>query len=255
MITIRLLGGAKKALGGRPSVDFERTDASVSDILQFLQNTAADPRFLQMQNLIFAINGIDSSALQGEKTIVRSGDEVAVVTVVHGGALLLDGTTCLSAKGVRRLPIDQGIVLERMRNDHESLSIQAANADQLYGIDHILGALRITLEAQKRKVMLTNKPETDLLLRLARTKQISKAIQVAGLRMGAPGCFIAFSDDAKSVFRFEQDLAARYDLDDRVLEPSMKKNIKLSKSLGLSGRPKHTELLETLLENAAILVK
>ncbi|HEX2557766.1 MAG TPA: hypothetical protein VHK86_05550, partial [Nitrososphaera sp.] len=72
MITIRLLGGAKKAVG-KPAVNIEKPSASVSEILKFLQDISADSRLLQPNNLIVAINGVDSAALQGENTVAKSG--------------------------------------------------------------------------------------------------------------------------------------------------------------------------------------
>lgn len=84
MITIRLLGGAKKAVG-RPSVELDRQQSAVSDVLSYLQGVSVEPRLLVQENLIVAINGVDSAALQGLSTLVRDGDSVTVVTVVHGG--------------------------------------------------------------------------------------------------------------------------------------------------------------------------
>jgi molybdopterin converting factor small subunit len=84
MISIRLLGGAKKAVG-RPLVELDQDSAAVSEILQFLQGMAQEPRLLQPGNLIVAVNGVDSAAIAGPNTVAKGGDEVTVVTVVHGG--------------------------------------------------------------------------------------------------------------------------------------------------------------------------
>lgn len=84
MIAIRLLGGAKKAVG-RPLVELDRDSATVSEILDFLQGISSEPRLLQPGNLIVAVNGVDSAAVAGAKTVAKDGDEVTVVTVVHGG--------------------------------------------------------------------------------------------------------------------------------------------------------------------------
>ena len=84
MITIRLLGGARKAVG-KPFANLEKDESSVSGILSYLQHISAEPRLLQPGNLIVAINGVDSAALAGADTVVRAGDAVTVVTVVHGG--------------------------------------------------------------------------------------------------------------------------------------------------------------------------
>ncbi|NOJ28443.1 MAG: hypothetical protein DA330_10580 [Nitrososphaera sp.] len=84
MITIRLLGGAKKAVG-RPAVELDKAVASVSDILKFLQGISSQPRLLEPNNLIVAVNGTDSAAINGLATEVRDGDTVTILTVVHGG--------------------------------------------------------------------------------------------------------------------------------------------------------------------------
>jgi sulfur-carrier protein len=84
MITIRLLGGAKKAVG-KTVVDLDRRQSVVSEILKFLQGMSAEPRLLEPGNLIIAVNGVDSAAISGPDTVVNGGDIVTVVTVVHGG--------------------------------------------------------------------------------------------------------------------------------------------------------------------------
>lgn len=84
MIAIRLLGGAKKAVG-RPMVELDRNSATISEILNFLQDISSEPRLLQPGNLIVAVNGVDSAAVAGANTVVKDGDDVTVVTVVHGG--------------------------------------------------------------------------------------------------------------------------------------------------------------------------
>lgn len=84
MITIRLLGGAKKAVG-RPIVELDKIVASVSDILKFLQGISSQPHLLEPNNLIVAVNGTDSAAISGLATEVRDGDTVTILTVVHGG--------------------------------------------------------------------------------------------------------------------------------------------------------------------------
>src|SRR5687768_8371608 len=99
MITIRLLGGAKKALGGKASIQFEKPSATVLEILDFLQNRASERRLLDPNNLIVAVNGVDSAALFGPKTVVNSEDTITVVTVVHGGSRAL-GETRVSIIGV-----------------------------------------------------------------------------------------------------------------------------------------------------------
>ena len=254
MISIRLLGGAKKAVG-KPAVDISRPSASVAEILQFLAGISTDSRLLQPNNLIIAVNGIDSAGLQGEQTVALSGDIVTIVTVVHGGAGFELGGNYTSIIGVGRNTEDPGKLLDRLRADNKAVSIQAATADAVYGMDHALGVLRMTLEAEKRKIMLANKRETDLLLRLACTGQISEAIKRVGLKQGAPGCFIAFSEDSEALRRFSDNVANEFETDDSVLAPSREKKVRLISLLSLSIKFDNSEFLRYLLERAAILVK
>ncbi|MGH9991787.1 MAG: KEOPS complex subunit Cgi121 [Nitrososphaera sp.] len=257
MILIRLLGGAKKAVGGKASLHLDRPSASVLEVLHFLQGMSVEPRLLKRENLIIAINGVDSSALQGENTLAKSGDTVTVVTVVHGGALVLDGKTHVAIKGIGRIDskTDAGKMLDSLRSANTHLPIQAVNADLIFGTDHLLRVLRITLEAQRRKIMLANKVEAEFLLRLACTDQITAAIRRVGLRHGAPACLIAFSGSAAKITRFEEHVMKNYSTDDSVIAPNARKKSALCRMAGLEKKTEGFELLNHLAEQSAILVK
>jgi sulfur-carrier protein len=84
LITINILGGAKKIVG-TSSLMFNRSKASISEILAFLQENAAEPKILNINNILIAVNGIESSALLGNDTVVKTGDVITIVSVVHGG--------------------------------------------------------------------------------------------------------------------------------------------------------------------------
>ena len=254
MITIRLLGGAKKAVG-KPVVNLDRQYASVSDILDFLTTISAEPRLLQRSNLIIALNDVDSASLRGHNTIVKSGDKVTIVQVVHGRVdCILDGYY-LSITGVKRIMHDPGKLVDMLRAQHSNVSIQAVNANSVYGEEHVRGVLRITLEAEKRKIMLTNRCETELLIRLTGTNQIAEAIRRAGLKKDTAGCFIAFSQDIEPIRQFERRIKSEFDLNDSVLKPSEDKRIRLASVLGFTTKLDNSEFLQYLLEKAAILVR
>ncbi len=85
MITIKLLGGAKRSFSS-DVILIEKNSMSVSDLLVFLQNSALQsmPAF-DAKNVLVAVNGLDSSALQGTETSLKDGDVVSIIPVVHGG--------------------------------------------------------------------------------------------------------------------------------------------------------------------------
>jgi molybdopterin converting factor small subunit/tRNA threonylcarbamoyladenosine modification (KEOPS) complex Cgi121 subunit len=254
MITIRLLGGVKKAVG-KPAVDLDRPSASVSDILDFLTTISAEPRLLHRNNLIITLNDVDSASLQGHNTMVKSGDTVKIVTVVHGGMDYMLNGYHVSITGVQTILDDPGKLVDTLRAQHSNVSIQAVNPNAVYGEEHVLGVLRIVLEAEKRKIMLTNRCETELLIRLTGTNQIAEAIRRAGLKKDTAGCFIAFSQDSKLLRQFESQLKNEFHLNDSVLKPSEDKRIQLASMLGFATKLDDSEFLQYLLEKAAILIR
>ena len=84
MIDIKLLGGIRKA-AGRSNLVLDKHIASISEILGFLRQNVIDPNNFDADNILVTINGADSSMLSYEENIVKSGDTVKIVTIVHGG--------------------------------------------------------------------------------------------------------------------------------------------------------------------------
>jgi molybdopterin synthase sulfur carrier subunit len=84
LITINIFGGAKKIVG-TSSLVFNRSIASISEILEFLQKNAVESKILDVNNILIAVNGTESSALSGNDTIAKTGDVITIVSVVHGG--------------------------------------------------------------------------------------------------------------------------------------------------------------------------
>ncbi len=81
---MNLLGGARKALG-KSEISLESGETSVSGILDFLKMNAIEKGIIENNNLLIVINGKDTSVLDGYDTIVRTGDVIKIVTIVHGG--------------------------------------------------------------------------------------------------------------------------------------------------------------------------
>ncbi|HEY1249226.1 MAG TPA: KEOPS complex subunit Cgi121 [Nitrososphaera sp.] len=254
MITIRLLGGAKKAVG-KTNVNLERANASISDILDYLGTLSSNPRLLQPSNLIVTLNGIDSALLHGHSTMAKSGDTVTVVTVVHGGTESMVNGYYLSIIGVQRIVQDPGKLVDLLRARHKNSSVQAVNAKVVYGIEHVRGVIKIVLEAEMRNIMLTNRRETELLIRLSGTKQIAEAIRKAGLKEQEPGCIIAFSLDRESIEHFDSQIKNDFVLNESVLRPTEEKKDLITSNPGFAKGLDDSEILPYLLERAAVLVK
>lgn len=57
----------------------------VSYVMDLLRKNAAEPSKLNFDNIIVAVNGVDCSLLGGREASAKTGDEVTVVSIVHGG--------------------------------------------------------------------------------------------------------------------------------------------------------------------------
>jgi sulfur-carrier protein len=84
MIKLELLGGVKKVVG-KSSVILEDESLPICEILTLLRRNVKEPGVLTPNNILIAVNGVESSSLDGTDTVVESGDTVTIVTVAHGG--------------------------------------------------------------------------------------------------------------------------------------------------------------------------
>jgi sulfur-carrier protein len=84
LITVRLLGGVKKIIG-EDSICIRQPLVKVSYVMDLLRKNATEPAKLNFDNIIIAVNGVDCSILGGMDASAKEGDEVTVVSIVHGG--------------------------------------------------------------------------------------------------------------------------------------------------------------------------
>lgn len=186
MITIKLLGGAKRPfLSDKLSI--EKNSISVSDLLIFLQNLVEKnmPAF-DKQNILVAINGVDSSALQGNETSVKDGDTVSIIPIVHGGSKTIVNFK-LSNYNVALVRLEKPMsdpikLLESLRAKFPNIIIQGIRSKYILSVKHAKRIIEISLAASKSGTLLSNKIETDILMRFALSRQISEAISKVGLQ-------------------------------------------------------------------------
>ncbi len=186
MITVKLLGGTKRSFLS-DSISIEKNIMTVSDLLVFLQNSVPKnmPAF-DVQNILVAINGVDSSALQGNETSLKDGDTVSIIPIVHGGnKTRIDlGILGYNAEVVRlgKTGTDPIQLLESLRTGFPDVIIQGVKSKYVLNVKHARRIIEISLAASRSGVMLSNKIETDILMRFACSRQISEAISKVGLQ-------------------------------------------------------------------------
>ena len=87
------------------------------------------------------------------------------------------GDIFASIIGIQAIQIkDTGKVIDDLRHISNKVVLQGIDANIVYGTEQIIEVLKITLESEKRKIMVASKPEMDLLLRLSCTNQIFSSV-------------------------------------------------------------------------------
>ena len=70
---------------GKTSMVINKSQATVKEIIEELKNESRHTNILNEQNLIITVNGVDSSITGGKETVIKSGDILTIVTIIHGG--------------------------------------------------------------------------------------------------------------------------------------------------------------------------
>lgn len=237
---------------------FEKNILTLSELINHLtQIKPKDTLEFDIANLLIAVNGIDSSALDGLDTKLEDNDVVSIIPVIHGGtASRIQFSIMNSNVEIFDMVINRELDIEflnKLREKYPYLTIQAINSRFILDVNHIKKILALSLYAKKNKTLLSKKIETDILLRLACTTQISYAIKVAGRK--PKNDFVIVAIGKKSTLdKLNSDLISH--LNPRPLSKNnhsfMKKQFKISKkqmSALLSSDP----LEDILVEKAAVL--
>ncbi len=195
MIRVKFVGGARKSFATE-STSIEGAGMSLDGLLSILlQMKPESTPPLDVGNVLVAVNGVDSSALGGMSAILGDGDVVSIIPVIHGGSpwglrLSVPGTHV----HVAEIPgggQHGAALLEELRAGFPRVRLQAVYSRFVLNRRHLEGIVAISASAEKNRALLSNKFETDLLMRFAISPQIASAIRTAGIRPGRDFLLIA----------------------------------------------------------------
>jgi len=257
LITVKLLGGAKKSFS-TDTMSFEKNISTLSELINnLIQIKPKDTLEFDIANLLIAVNGIDSSALDGLDTKLEDNDVISIIPIIHGGSSpriqfsIMDSNVEIFDMVINReLDIE---FLNKLREKYPYLIIQAINSRFILDVSHIKKILALSLYAKKNKTLLSKKIETDILLRFACTTQISQAIKVAGRK--PKNDFVIIAIGKKSTLdRLNSDLMSH--LNPKPLSKNnhafLKKQFKIS-TKQMSALSSSDPLEDILVEKAAVL--
>ena len=141
-------------------------------------------------------------------------------------SVLVVGTKAIEAK-------DIGMVVDDLRGVSARVSVQAIDANVVYGIEHLLEVMKVSLESKKRRIMIAKNPETVLLLRLSYTNQISAGLKYGGIKNGVNCCFVIFAEGKNELLKVHERIKKSFDIDDSVLRPNEEKRTMISSKIGI----------------------
>jgi tRNA threonylcarbamoyladenosine modification (KEOPS) complex Cgi121 subunit/molybdopterin converting factor small subunit len=257
MITVKFLGGAKKSFS-TDHIDIEKNDLTLQQLLDFLlKNKPKNQTKLDVKNLLIAINGIDSSAIDGPLTNLKNGDVISIIPIIHGGSskriqfkISNSYIDLFNIKANPKLSIN---FLDDLRLKFPNLIIQAISSNYILSKSHTQKIIAISLMAKQNNIMLSKKIETDILLRFAGTTQINDAIKRLGINNKGNFVIIAIGKKIQLDILF-RDIKS-------FLNTSLSKNnqIFLKKQFNITKKQmdaiiSKSQLEDLLTEKAAILV-
>lgn len=210
MLSIKLLGGAKKSFGA----DFIPVDLDGITIKALLEHLLSvkpkDTITLDTKNLLVAVNGVDSSALDGYDTVLHSDDTVTIIPIIHGGAYrrcqFRVSNQSAELFHVAGVPGKNYDFLNSVRKNFPDLTLEGISSRHILSVTHAKKILGISLFAQKHNSLLSKKLETDILLRFGVTTQISDAIKKVGIENHEAFAIVAIGKKS-SLDRLHRSLA------------------------------------------------
>ena len=186
MIKVKLIGGAKKSFL-KDQLDIDISNITISELISVLLKLKPEnyPE-LDTQNILIAINGVDSSAMDGKSTLIKNDDLVSIIPVIHGGLskkinfkILKKQIQIIEIKGKNTINVK---FIDDLRKKYPKIQFQAISSNFILNKSHLKKILFLSLNSEKNNILLSNKLETDILMRFALTTQISNAIKIVGIK-------------------------------------------------------------------------
>ena len=257
MITVKLVGGAKKSFLTE-QLEIDKSDITIAELVDLLlELKPADTPDLDAENILIAVNGSDSSAMEGKSTKIKNNDLVSIIPVIHGGSckkltftVLRKQIQIIEIKGQKDIDVK---FLDDLRKKYPKIQLQAISSNFVLNEYHLKKIISLSLESEKNDALLSNKLETDILMRFALTKQISNAIVTAGIKPKVNFILAAVGNKKILDSLYRELLPFSVNLFSKNNEMSIKKYFKITK-IQLDSAHSKNPLGDILVEQAAILL-
>ena len=257
MFTVKFVGGAKKSFLTE-QLKIDKSDISIQELINLLlELKPVDSPKLDTDNILIAINGSDSSAIDGKHTKIKNNDLVSIIPVIHGGSskkITFESSKkqiqVIEIKGKKSIDVK---FIDNLRKKHPKIIFQAISSKFILNNYHLKKVISLSLESKKNNILLSNKLETDILMRFALTTQISDAIKNIGIKPNTNFILIAIGNKKNLDSIYDELLPISVSIFSKNNEPYLKKYFKITKKNLDSIYSKHP-LEDVLVEKAAVLL-
>ncbi len=143
--------------------------------------------------------------------------------------------------------------LDNLIKRYSKIQLQAVSSNFVLNNYHLKKILSLSLESEKNNILLSNKLETDILMRFALTNQISDAITYVGIKPKTNFILIAIGNKKILNSLYEELLPLLTNLFSKNNDLFLKKYFKITKKQ-LDSVYSKNPLEDILIEKAAILL-
>ena len=257
MVTIKFVGGAKKSFS-TDQLEIDADGITIENLLELiLKIKPPNTPSLDTNNILVAVNGADSSAMKGKLTMIKNTDVVSIIPVIHGGSnkkiVFHIGNKLvqvLEIKGTKQTDVS---FLDGLRKEFPKVKLQAISSRFILNSYHLNKVLSISILSEKEGLLLSNKIETDILMRFAAVQQISEAISLIGIKPSQNFILIAIGNklDLEKIYKKLNPLVI--DIFGKNNSAFLKKHFKISKKQ-IDAVYSKNPLEDLLIEKAAVLL-
>ena len=257
MFTVKFVGGAKKSFPIE-YLKIDKSDITIHELINLLPELKPiDSPELDTDNVLIAINGADSSAIDGKLTKIKDNDVVSIIPIIHGGAskkftfeFSKKHIQAIEIKGQKSIDVK---FIDQLREKYPKLLLQAVSSDFILNSYHFKKIISLSIESKNNDILLSNKIETDILMRFALTTQISDAIKNVGIKPKSNFILISIGNkkDLNSLYR--ELIPITVNLFSKNNEGHLKKHFKITQK-HINSIYSINPLADILVEKAAVLL-
>ena len=256
MINVNFIGGARKSFQ-TDSLEITQNIETISELITYLisQKPENTPDF-DGKNLLIAVNGVDSSALAGIDTKLNSNDVVNIIPIIHGGSKTNVSFDVNNHKiglfEINKSNSNKDYLIS-LRKKFPKLYLQAISSKFILDKEHAKKIISISINKKLKNQLLSEKLETDLLLRFASTTQINDAIKNVGLSKSQNFILIAIGSKSYQK-KLSEIINDDLDIIFKKNNQNFLKNYFQISSKTLNSVESKTPLTDLLVEKASILI-